>query len=104
MNCLFKQFMELIATLIASLDAEVQALKTEIDRIAGSTTFNNINILDGSYSANFQIGYQAGDTVALALNSISTDSLGLNVGGNDSGVESGTNVLISNRLCGHLQI
>ena len=82
----------------ASLDAEVQALKAEIDRIAGSTTFNNMNILDGSYSGNFQIGFQAGDTLALALDSVSTSSLGLNVGGGSSTVESGTNVLISNRL------
>ena len=31
----------------ASLDAEVQALKAEIDRISSTTTFNNQTILDG---------------------------------------------------------
>ena len=81
----------------ASLDAEVQALKAEIDRVAGSTTFNNMNILDGSYNASFQIGYNAGETMSVALSSIDTSSLGLNVAGSDS-VDSGTNVLISNRL------
>jgi flagellin len=81
----------------ASLDAEVQALKAEIDRIAGSTTFNNISILDGSYSANFQIGYNAGETIDVALGSVDTSSLGLNVG-SAAAVESGTNTLISNRL------
>ena len=81
----------------ASLDAEVQALKAEIDRVASSTTFNNQNILDGSYNAAFQIGYQAGDTLSLALASVDTQSLGLNVGNSSAAVESGTNVLISNR-------
>ena len=82
----------------ASLDAEVQALKAEIDRVASSTTFNNQNILDGSYNANFQIGYQAGDTLSLALASVDTSSLGLNVGTSSTAVDSGTNTLISNRL------
>jgi len=82
----------------ASLDAEVQALKAEIDRVASSTTFNNQNILDGSYNAAFQIGYQAGDTLSIALASVDTQSLGLNVGSSSAEVESGTNVLISNRL------
>lgn len=82
----------------ASLDAEVQALKAEIDRVAGSTTFNNMNILDGSYNASFQIGYNAGETLSLALSAIDTSSLGLNVGGSTTEAASGTNVLISNRL------
>ena len=82
----------------SSLDAEVQALKAEIDRVASSTTFNNQNILDGSYNASFQIGYQAGDTLSLALASVDTASLGLNVGSDSAEVESGANTLISNRL------
>ena len=82
----------------ASLDAEVQALKAEIDRVASSTTFNNQNILNGSYNANFQIGYQAGDTLSLALASVDTSSLGLNVGTSSTAVDSGANTLISNRL------
>lgn len=81
-----------------SLDSEVQALKAEIDRIAGATTFNNMNILDGSYNASFQIGYQAGETLSLDLASVDTESLGLNVGGSEATDVAGTNVLISNRL------
>lgn len=82
----------------ASLDSEVQALKAEIDRIAGSTTFNNMNILDGSYNASFQIGYNMGETLSLNLASVDTASLGLNVNGSDTAAVAGTNVLISNRL------
>ena len=81
----------------ASLDAEVQALKAEIDRVASSTTFNNINILDGSYAADFQIGYQSGETLGLSLSSVATSSLGLNVDGAPAAVDT-THTLISNRL------
>ena len=81
----------------ASLDAEVQALKAEIDRVSGSTTFNNMSILDGSYNANFQIGYNSGETLSLALASIDTNSLGLNVNSAPENVET-ANTLISNRL------
>lgn len=34
-----------------SLDSEFQALKTEIDRIAGSTKFNNQNVLNGGFGS-----------------------------------------------------
>ena len=68
----------------ASLDAEVQALKSEIDRIASTTTFNNQTILDGSFSRSFQIGYNNNETFALNLNSVSSTNLGLINAGSDS--------------------
>lgn len=41
----------------ASMNAEVQQLKAEIDRVAASTTFNGVNLLDGTFTAqNFQVG------------------------------------------------
>ena len=81
----------------AALDAEVQALKAEIDRVAASTTFNNQAILDGSYSALFQIGKDADDTLGVAIRGMDTASLGLI--GSSQASESGTsNVLISSRL------
>jgi flagellin len=41
----------------ASLQAEVGQLRSEIDRVAQSTNFNGINLLDGSFSAqSFQVG------------------------------------------------
>ncbi len=41
----------------ASMNAEVQQLKAEIDRVAASTQFNGVNLLDGSFTAqNFQVG------------------------------------------------
>jgi flagellin len=61
----------------ASLDSEVQALKTEIDRVANTTQFNNQNLLDGSFSKSFQIGDKSGQTVDLDISSIATSSLGM---------------------------
>lgn len=76
----------------ASLDAEVQALKTEIDRVASTTSFNNRSLLDGSFSANFQIGHEAGQTVGLKIGSVETSALGMGSG------SSGSNTLVSGRI------
>ena len=41
----------------ASMNAKVQQLKAEIDRVAGSTAFNGVNLLNGTFTAqNFQVG------------------------------------------------
>ena len=48
----------------ASLDAEAQQLKAEIDRVAQQTQFNGVNLLDGSFSNQaFQVGSNAGQTI-----------------------------------------
>ena len=76
----------------SSLDAEVQALKAEIDRVATTTTFNSQNLLDGSYKATFQIGDKGGQTVGLKIGSVLTSSLGMGEGA------SGANSLVSARV------
>ena len=49
-----------------SLQEEVDQLVSEIDRIAKTTTFNGNNVADGSLSSlSFQIGANAGETVAV---------------------------------------
>ncbi|TAA10168.1 flagellin [Pseudoxanthomonas winnipegensis] len=51
----------------AALDLEAQALKDEIDRVATSTKFNGVNLLDGSFTAQaFQVGANVGDTISIA--------------------------------------
>jgi flagellin len=76
----------------ASLDAEVQALKAEIDRVATTTTFNSQNLLDGSYKATFQIGDKGGQTVGLQIGSVLTSSLGMGEG------SAGANSVVSARV------
>ena len=63
----------------ASLQASMDQYYAEIDRIAGSTQFNGINLLDGSGgSKNFQIGANAGQTISVDLLSTKTKDLHLN--------------------------
>ncbi len=60
----------------AALDAEVQQLKTEIDRIASTTKFNGQSILDGSFDATLQIGDQVGQTLQMAIGNMATTAMG----------------------------
>lgn len=51
----------------ASLQAEVNQLTAEITRVAGSTQFNGLNLLDGTFTAqNFQVGANANQTIQIA--------------------------------------
>jgi flagellin len=62
----------------SSIDAEVQQLKTEIDRIATTTKFNDQNLLDGSFkNRQLQIGHKAGETMAVDIDSVKTKDLGM---------------------------
>ena len=54
----------------AAINAEATALKSELDRIADKTTFNNVNLLDGTFTGKlFQVGYAASDTIAVSASS-----------------------------------
>ncbi|MBN8803139.1 MAG: flagellin, partial [Stenotrophomonas acidaminiphila] len=49
-----------------ALNAEVQQLLSEIDRVANQTSFNGTKLLDGSFTgALFQVGADAGQTIAV---------------------------------------
>ncbi len=51
----------------AALQTEVTQLKAEIDRVANQTNFNGTKLLDGSFSsALFQVGANAGETIAVS--------------------------------------
>lgn len=52
----------------AAISAEATALKDELTRIADKTTFNNVKLLDGSFTGKeFQVGYAAGDTITVDI-------------------------------------
>jgi flagellin len=58
----------LTATDRTTLDTEFQELISEIDRIAGQTTFNGVNLLDGTATTlDIQVGVNASETVTVAL-------------------------------------
>jgi flagellin len=50
----------------AALNAEAQQLADEIDRVAAQTTFNGVQLLDGSFASQvFQIGANQGETITV---------------------------------------
>lgn len=60
-----------------ALNAEVQQLLAEIDRVGQTTQFNGTNILDGSFSsAQFQVGANANQTISFSISGATTDILG----------------------------
>jgi len=77
----------------AALDAEVQQLKSEIDRTAKTTQFNSINLLDGSYqNKQLQIGDKANQTLKVGIAGAKVSDLGLGT------AAAGSNVFIGGRM------
>jgi len=61
----------------STLDAEVQQLKSELDRISETTSFNGQNILDGTQGEiALQVGAEANQTISFSVAAVDTDSLG----------------------------
>jgi len=54
------------ADLIA-LNTEYSELELELDRVAAQSSFGGTSLLDGTYSANFQIGADAGQTISVSI-------------------------------------
>ena len=60
-----------------ALQAEVNQLQQEMDRIASTTTFNGLKILDGTFSnSNFQVGANANETISVSIGSMDSLDLG----------------------------
>ncbi len=61
----------------SSLQAEVNQLKQEMNRIADTTSFNGKNLLDGTMtSAQFQVGANANQTISFGIQSAKAGDLG----------------------------
>ena len=73
----------------SALQGEVNQLKQELDRIAGTTQFNGLNLLDGSFTAqSFQVGANANQTISVSV----TGARGADLGNNTVSGESDTTV------------
>ena len=60
-----------------ALDAEAKSLLAEITRVATTTQFNGLNLLDGTFSAaQFQVGANANQTIGVSMSAATTESLG----------------------------
>ena len=61
-----------------TLNAEVQQLKAEVDRISETTSFNGLSILDGSLGkVGLQIGENANQTIDLEIQKMDSKTLGM---------------------------
>ncbi len=77
----------------AALQKEFAQLNEEITRVADTTTFGGVNVLDGTYSADFQVGADASQTIAVSI-SVAMDATGLSTGGLDISTASGAQAAI----------
>lgn len=77
-----------------ALNSEAQQLIAEITRTGEQTNFNGRNLLDGSFNSAFQIGANAGETISVSVEQLTSDVLGVSA---DAGVSSvGTDNALGN--------
>ncbi|KTF16135.1 flagellin [Pseudoalteromonas sp. H105] len=71
-----------------AIQEEIRQLSDEVNRIATDTTFGGQNLLDGSYSASFQVGADAVQTIGFSMQDVggTANSLMANGGFTISGV------------------
>ena len=78
-----------------ALQSEVDQLVAEITRTSEETDFNGRKLLDGSFSASFQVGANAGQTIDVTIGQLTADKLGVGTSngvsaqGSASGLQNG---------------
>ncbi|SOB91080.1 flagellin [Ureibacillus xyleni] len=75
------------------LQEEVQALRTEINRISTDTEFNTQKLLDGSYSGTIHIGANASQSLTVSITQ--ADDTTLQIDSEDISTQSGANTAIT---------
>jgi flagellin len=78
------------STDVSALNNEVTQLKDELTRIAETSKFNDMKLLDGNFSADFQIGHKGGETIALSITAMDSTALGLSSANAGNGTISGS--------------
>ncbi|MFT7670502.1 MAG: flagellin [Planctomycetota bacterium] len=61
----------------ATINIEVLALQDEIDRVATTSSFNGINLLESASTVNIQVGINGGEVIEVNLPNNQTSSLGI---------------------------
>lgn len=80
----------------STLNAEVQQLISEIDRISETTKFNGLNILDGTLgNVDLQAGADAYETISLNIGATDTGTLGSGSGANVIGATNDNSDLLA---------
>ena len=63
----------------ASIQAEIRQLMSEVDRVQSTTTFNEMNLLDGSFIKGLQVGAEAGQHIDISIQNMSMAGLANNI-------------------------
>ena len=60
------------------IQSEINALVTEIDRVASTTTFNQQNLLNGDFSGKkLQVGAESGQYISISISAMTASGLGV---------------------------
>ncbi len=63
----------------ASIQSEIAQLMSEVDRVQSTTTFNEMNLLDGSFIKGLQVGAEAGQHINISIANMSMAGLANNI-------------------------
>ena len=63
----------------AAIQAEIRQLMSEVDCVQSTTTFNEMNLLDGSFMKGLQVGAEAGQHIDISINNMSMAGLAYNI-------------------------
>ena len=63
----------------ASIQQEIGQLMSEVDRVQSTTTFNEMNLLDGSFIKGIQVGAEAGQHIDISVANMSMAGLAKNI-------------------------
>ena len=62
-----------------AIQAEIDQLTSEIDRIQSTTQFNSMNLLDGTFTKkNLQVGALSGQQIGISIGKMSASAIGIN--------------------------
>ena len=64
----------------ASIQAEISQLMSEVDRVQSTTTFNEMNLLDGKFIKGVQVGAEAGQHIDISIKNMSISALAQYIG------------------------
>jgi len=67
-----------------TINTEIVALQSEMDRIATTATFNGINLLNAAATVDIQVGINTGEIIAVNLEDTQTANLGIDSGSLDT--------------------
>ncbi len=59
----------------SSIQAEIKQLMSEVDRVQSTTTFNEMNLLDGKFIKGLQVGAEAGQHIDISIKNMSMAGL-----------------------------